>query len=231
MRCTLAVADLLPSKRIPHNCAACKCKVAGVPGKSPCRASRSPKMPSAKSQKQRTSAEKLLLDFDRSDAVELLGDRSRLVLRHILLQGLGSAVDQVLGFLQAEGGDFAYSLNGADLVRAGILQDDGELGLLFDRRCRCRAAARRGCRNCCRGRNAETLFKLLHQLRRLEEGKSNDLIFQLLNVRHDSSPFTSKFDLKFKNVNLFVFRYCIPWGLRLRLPRLDQVSVAPRLRT
>src|SRR5665213_1827151 len=128
MRCTLAVADLLPSKRIPHNCAACKCKVAGVPGKSPCRASRIPQMP---------SFEGLLLDFDRSDAVELLGDRSRLVLRNILLQGLGSAVDQVLGFLQAEGGDFAYSLDGADLVRAGILQDDGELCLLFGCRSRC----------------------------------------------------------------------------------------------
>ena len=84
-----------------------------------------------------------LLDLDSRDAIELLGDGSRVVLRNVFLQGLGSAVDQVLGFLQAKSGDFAYSLDGVDLVRAGILQDDGELGLLF--RCRgSRAAAAAG---------------------------------------------------------------------------------------
>ena len=79
------------------------------------------------------------------------------------LDVLRSAVDQVLGFLQAEGGDFANSLDGRDLVRAGILEDDGELGLLFHRCCRSCAAA--GCwgRCCCCCRDAETLFELLDQ--------------------------------------------------------------------
>ena len=58
----------------------------------------------------------------------------------VLLQRLGSAVDQVLGFLQAEGGDFAYGLDGIDLVGTGILEDDGELGLLFSRRSAAAAA-------------------------------------------------------------------------------------------
>ena len=68
----------------------------------------------------------------------------RFFLRDVLLQGLGSAVDQVLGFLQTERGDLAYRLDGVDLIGAGILQDDGELGLLLDRsRCRRAAACRR----------------------------------------------------------------------------------------
>ncbi len=105
-----------------------------------------------------------LLDFDSRDAVELLGDSRRVVLGHVFLQWLGRSVDQVLGFLQAKSGDFAYSLDGVDLVRAGILQDDGELGLLF---C-CRGSRADAC---CRSRSnrnssrhAEALFKLLPQL-------------------------------------------------------------------
>ena len=81
-----------------------------------------------------------LLDFDGRDAFELLLDGLGLVLGRVLLQRLGSAVDQVLGFLQAERSDFAYRLDGVDLVGAGILEDDLELGLLLDRRSRRRAA-------------------------------------------------------------------------------------------
>src|SRR6185437_15177597 len=58
-----------------------------------------------------------LLDFDGCDAFELLLDRFRLVLGRTLLQRLGSAIDQVLGFLQAERGNLAYSLDGVDFVR------------------------------------------------------------------------------------------------------------------
>lgn len=40
-------------------------------------------------------------------------------------------VDQVLGFLQAQAGDFTHGLDDANLVRAGALQRHGEFGLLF----------------------------------------------------------------------------------------------------
>jgi len=53
--------------------------------------------------------------------------------RDVLLQWLGGAVDQVLGFLQTERGDLAYRRDGVDLISAGVLQNDGELGLFFDR--------------------------------------------------------------------------------------------------
>src|SRR5271163_2490483 len=77
-----------------------------------------------------------LLDFDSRDAFELLLDGLGLVLGRVLFQRLGSAIDQVLGFLQTERSDFANGLDGADLVRAGILEDDLELGLLNDFDCR-----------------------------------------------------------------------------------------------
>src|ERR1700723_3542432 len=75
-----------------------------------------------------------LLDFDCGDAVELLLDSLGVFLADVLLQRLGSAIDEGLGFLEAERGDFAYGLDGVDLIRAGILEDDGELSLLDGRR-------------------------------------------------------------------------------------------------
>ena len=53
--------------------------------------------------------------------------------------GLG----EVLGFLQAQAGDGADGLDDFDLLLAGRLQDDGELGLLFDRRQRRRPGRQR----------------------------------------------------------------------------------------
>ena len=52
-------------------------------------------------------------------------------LGHGFLQGGGSAVNLVLGFLQAEAGQSADNLDDADLVGAGGLQDDVEFGLFF----------------------------------------------------------------------------------------------------
>src|SRR6516164_5791151 len=81
-----------------------------------------------------------LLDVDlRPRLGELLLDGLGVGLGHALFDGLRRAVDQVLGLLEAEVGDLADRLDDADLVRAGIREDDGELGLL-SRRSR-RAAA------------------------------------------------------------------------------------------
>src|ERR1700739_577661 len=131
-----------------------------------------------------------LLDFDGCDAFKFLLYRLSLVFRRGFLQRLGGAIDQVLSFLQAERGDLADSLNGVDLVRSGILEDDLEFGLFLSRRSRCSTAAAGNCdrSSCCR-RNAETLFKLLHQGRRFEQAQANNLFFQLCEIRHVFSPF------------------------------------------
>ena len=54
------------------------------------------------------------------------------VLGDLLQQRLGSAVDQILGLLEAQAGDdLADDLDDADLLLAGALEDDVELGLLL----------------------------------------------------------------------------------------------------
>ena len=52
-------------------------------------------------------------------------------LRDAFLEVLGRALDEVLRLLEAEAGDLADDLDDVDLVRAGFLEDDGELGLLL----------------------------------------------------------------------------------------------------
>src|SRR5947209_16053572 len=121
-------------------------------------------------------APEVLLDFDACDTVELLGDRGCVFLGDVLLERLGSAVDQVLGFLEAEVSDFANRLDGRDLVGAAILEDDGELGLLLSRSGCGTATSCRGCRGdcCCRG-DAQTGLELLDQLGCLEQAEGYDL--------------------------------------------------------
>src|ERR1035441_3966314 len=61
----------------------------------------------------------VLLHFDRGAGVdELLLDRLRLFLADAFLHRLGSAIDQVFGFLQTEAGDFANSLDHVDFICA-----------------------------------------------------------------------------------------------------------------
>ena len=51
-------------------------------------------------------------------------------LLHVGLDFLRSALDEVLGFLEAQAGDRADFLDHVDLLVAGVGQNDGELGLL-----------------------------------------------------------------------------------------------------
>jgi hypothetical protein len=88
-----------------------------------------------------TRAPASLLDLDLGAGFfELLLDRRRFVLVDAFLDGLRRGLDEVLGLLEAEARHFADDLDDVDLVAADIGQRDGELGLLFGRRC---AAARR----------------------------------------------------------------------------------------
>src|SRR3954471_891203 len=76
----------------------------------------------------------VLLHFDAGALLFQLGlDRVRFVLRHAGLHGLRRTVDEILRFLQAQARDLTDDLDHLDLLRAGILQHDRELGLLFRR--------------------------------------------------------------------------------------------------
>src|SRR5512147_2124618 len=75
-----------------------------------------------------------LLDVDLGAGFfELLLDLGGLVLRDAFLDRLGRALDEILGFLEADAGHFADHLDRVDLVAARVGQDDRELGLLFSR--------------------------------------------------------------------------------------------------
>ena len=63
-------------------------------------------------------------------------------LLHAFFDRLGRALDEVLGFLQAEAGDLADDLDDLDLVRADFGERDVELGLLLDRGRRAAAGRR-----------------------------------------------------------------------------------------
>src|SRR5687768_14887322 len=66
----------------------------------------------------------LLLDFDfRAGFLELLLEGLGVGLADAFLDGLGSAVDQILGLLQAQAGDFAHCLDRVDLVLTGGGED------------------------------------------------------------------------------------------------------------
>ena len=75
-----------------------------------------------------------LLDRDLgASGFELFLDLGGFVLGDAFLDDLGSAVDQVLGFLEAQAGDdLADRLDDVQLVGAGFGELDVEFGLLFD---------------------------------------------------------------------------------------------------
>src|SRR5439155_26000206 len=105
---------------------------------------------------------------------------------------LRGAVDEVLGVLEAEAGDLADHLDDADLVRAAVLEDDGELGLLFGRSRGSAAGAsgRSSRRNRDRGRlDAPLVLERLRQRNELDDGEVRQLVDELFLIEcHDTFP-------------------------------------------
>src|SRR5665213_448059 len=67
----------------------------------------------------------------RARVLELGGGGVRVLTGHALTDGLGSAVDQVLGLLGAKTGDLTDGFDGVDLGVSSRGEDDRELGLLL----------------------------------------------------------------------------------------------------
>ena len=89
------------------------------------------------------SASRNLLHFDGCASVcELLLNGLSFFLRDAVFHGFRRAIHQVLGFFQAQAGDFTYRFDYIDFVGSSTGQNDGELGLFLSRgRARCRSAA------------------------------------------------------------------------------------------
>src|SRR5690606_11233948 len=73
-----------------------------------------------------------LLELDLGACVfQLLLDGFSVSLRDAFLDGLRCAINEVLGFLQAQAGSGADDLNDFNLLVASGSQNDGEVGLFF----------------------------------------------------------------------------------------------------
>ena len=97
---------------------------------------------------------------------QLLLDFLGVVFAGAFLDGLRSAVDQILGFFQAQAGDLADNLDDVDLVGADFGENHVKLGLLF----RSSGSGRSGSGGDGHrggGGNAEFLFEGLNQLGQL----------------------------------------------------------------
>src|SRR3954469_5522803 len=137
----------------------------------------------------------VLLDLDgRAGLLELRLDRVGLVLGHALLDGIGRAVDEVLGLLETEAGDRADDLDHLDLLISGTVEDDVERRLLLDR---CGAVARWACgcdRHRSSGRDPPLLLHLVLQLDELEDRHGPERVEDRVNCvgcHYWSSPSSS----------------------------------------
>src|SRR5208283_1821830 len=141
-----------------------------------------------------------LLDLDLGARfLELFLDARGLVLADAFLDGLGRAVNQVLGFLEAKAGDFANCLDDVDLVAADVSENNGEFRLLFRRSRRGSRAARGRDHGGRSSRNAEGFFHFLDQVGRFKKRQALDFFQDRFDFRHDCD-FSSQFsESKFRN--------------------------------
>src|SRR5262245_16981890 len=130
-----------------------------------------------------------LLELDSGAGVrELLLHFFSFILAHAFLNRFRSAIDEVLGFFQAEAGQFSYNLDNIDLIGSDRSQHDIEGVLLLDHWSGCCAGStwsghhdrRGGCR-----RNPEFILERLDQFRGLEEAQFPNCVYQILNISHD----------------------------------------------
>ena len=119
--------------------------------------------------------------------MKILGQLLSVFLGDGFLDGLGSVVNQVLGFLQAQAGHGTDDLDDVQLGSAGGLQDDVELGLLFHFDS---TGSGTGGDSGGSGGDTEGLLEGMNQLGQLEHGQILDFLnegsdlFRHFNILH-----------------------------------------------
>src|SRR6478736_9062052 len=122
-----------------------------------------------------------LLDLDLCACLfELLLQVSCFVLGNGLLERLGGAFDQVLGFLEAQAGDLTHDLDDVDLLRTSVSEDHVELGLLFlgGGSSATTSSDASDCNRC--STHAPLRLELLHQFGDLDDGQVGQVIDHLV---------------------------------------------------
>ena len=114
-----------------------------------------------------------LLDLDLcASFLEFGSDLLGLVLGDAFLEVLRSAIDEFLGFLQAQAGQSTDNLDDSNLVGASSLQNDVELSLLFLSGSSTGSGSSDSSGS---GGNAEFLFQSMNQLSQLKNGEGLNL--------------------------------------------------------
>ena len=123
----------------------------------------------------------LLLQLDLCASLFELGlDLFGFVLVDAFLDRLGRALDQILGFLEAEAGNGADFLDDLDLLVADGGKHHRELGLLFNRRRGSAATGGTGYRHGGGGGHAPLFFQQLGEFGSLEHGQAREVVNNLL---------------------------------------------------
>src|SRR6478672_6440891 len=128
-----------------------------------------------------SSKQLALLELDLgASLLELRLDLLGFVLVDAFLDRLGSTLDEVLGFLEAEAGDGADFLDDFDLLLAGGGEHDRELGLFLNRSGGSAATGGTGHRNRGSGGHAPLLFKQFCEFGSFEHGQAREVVNNLL---------------------------------------------------
>src|SRR5690606_20582340 len=107
------------------------------------------------------------------------------------LDGLGSAFDQVLGFLQTQAGDATDFLDDVDLLIASAGQDHVKFSLFFGRSGTGGSATGSSDGNRSGSGNAPLLFEHLGELGSLQDGQCRQVVYELCKISHLISLFFS----------------------------------------
>ena len=129
---------------------------------------------------------------DRCRGAEGCGGLVSGLLVDLLEDGLGGALHEVLGLLEAEAGQRADLLDDLDLLVTGVLEDDVELVLLLDDLGSTTGGSATGRSHGDRGGRGdpEGLLELLDELRQLDQRHLLERVEQILRaqLRHDGVP-------------------------------------------
>src|SRR5690554_4269851 len=130
-----------------------------------------------------------LLEFDLGTSgfelgLELFG----FGLVHAFLDSLGSTLDEVLGFLEAQAGDGTDFLDDVDLLITSRRQDNVELVLFFSQGSGSSATSSSN-GNRSGGGNAPLLFEHLGQLGSFQDGQCRQVVYELSKISHLISLF------------------------------------------
>src|ERR1700686_2212638 len=105
---------------------------------------------------------------------KLLLDGRGFVFANAFFDRLGSAINQVLGFLKTQAGNFTNGLDDVDLVAAHVGERYGEFALLSRRSRTSSRSSSRSYRSRSRGRHTEGFFHFLHQVGRFKKRQALD---------------------------------------------------------